>query len=44
MRKVLSKVSYLKGKSMPCRIDMVAIVLSPSNELVRLTHYENVYL
>lgn len=35
---------YLKGKSLPCRIDMVAIILSPSNGLVRLTHYENVYL
>lgn len=36
-------VIYLKGKSLPCRIDVVAIVLSAEMELVRLTHYENVY-
>lgn len=35
---------YMKGKSLPCRIDVVAIILSAANELVRLTHYENVYL
>lgn len=35
---------YMKGKSLPCRIDVVAIILSATNELVRLTHYENVYL
>ncbi len=34
---------YMKGVSLPCRIDVVAIVLTPENELVRLTHYENVY-
>ncbi len=33
---------YLKGQSVPCRIDVVAIVLSEDNEVVRLTHYENV--
>jgi len=33
---------YLKGKSVPCRIDVVAIVLGPDNTVVRLTHYENV--
>lgn len=34
---------YMKGQIRPCRIDVIAIVLSPNNELVRLTHYENVY-
>ena len=36
-------VTYTQGKSLPCRIDVVAIVFSPANELIRLTHYENVY-
>lgn len=35
---------YLKGKTLPCRIDVVAITLSSTNEVVRLTHYESVYL
>ncbi|OGG12620.1 hypothetical protein A2875_05415 [Candidatus Gottesmanbacteria bacterium RIFCSPHIGHO2_01_FULL_46_14] len=34
---------YTKGKSLPCRIDVVAVVLDQNDELVRLTHYENVY-
>lgn len=34
---------YTEGKSLPCRIDVVAVVLGPINDLVRLTHYENVY-
>ena len=34
---------YTKGKILPCRIDVVAIILSPANELLRLTHYQNVY-
>lgn len=34
---------YTEGKSLPCRIDVVAVVLGPTNDLVRLTHYENVY-
>ncbi len=34
---------YMKGESLPCRIDVVAVVLSEENELLRLTHYENVY-
>ncbi len=34
---------YMKGQNFPCRIDVVAIVLSEDNEVVRLTHYENVY-
>jgi len=33
---------YLKGESVPCRIDVVAIVLGQNNEVIRLTHYENV--
>lgn len=35
---------YMKGQNLPCRIDIVAIVLSAENTLVRLTHYENVYM
>ncbi|OGV96988.1 YraN family protein [Microgenomates group bacterium RBG_16_45_19] len=34
---------YLEGKDVPCRIDVVAVVLEASGELERLTHYENVY-
>ena len=33
---------YLNGKSLPCRIDVVAIILSETNELITLNHYENV--
>ena len=33
---------YMKGETLPCRIDIVAIILSSGNDLVRLTHYENV--
>ncbi|MBI2335048.1 YraN family protein [Candidatus Daviesbacteria bacterium] len=33
---------YLNGENVPCRIDVVAIVLTPDNDLIRLTHYENV--
>lgn len=35
---------YMKGQNLPCRIDVVAIILSPENNLIRLTHYENVYM
>lgn len=35
---------YMKGEDLPCRIDIVAVVLSPENTLLRLTHYENVYM
>jgi len=35
---------YLQGQDLPCRIDVVAIVLSPDNEIISLTHYENVTL
>lgn len=33
---------YTKGESVLCRIDVVAIVLSSFNEILRLNHYENV--
>lgn len=33
---------YMKGELMPCRIDVVAIVLGLNNAVLRLTHYENV--
>ena len=35
---------YMKGEIVPCRIDVVAVVLSQEGDLVRLTHYENVYM
>ncbi len=35
---------YLKGKSVLCRIDVIAVILSSKQELIRLTHYENVYM
>lgn len=35
---------YMKGQLLPCRIDVVAIVLSEDNNLLRLSHYENVYI
>ena len=34
---------YTEGKEVPCRIDVVAIVLDEDNSVRRLTHYENVY-
>lgn len=34
---------YMGEKKLPSRIDVVAIVLSPTGEVLRLTHYENVY-
>lgn len=34
---------YMKGKILPCRIDVIAIILSETNDLIRLTHYENVF-
>lgn len=33
---------YMKGELIPCRIDVIAIVLNEDNRVVRLTHYENV--
>lgn len=34
---------YMNGESAPCRIDVVAIVFNENSEVVRLTHYENIY-
>ncbi len=34
---------YLKGRAALCRIDVVAIVLSPTDDIASLNHYENVY-
>jgi putative endonuclease len=33
---------YLQGKEVPCRIDMVAIVLDSANCQIALKHYTNV--
>lgn len=33
---------YTKGESIPCRIDVVAIVLGKGNKVIRLAHYKNV--
>ncbi|MBI4035897.1 YraN family protein [Candidatus Daviesbacteria bacterium] len=35
---------YLNGKTLPCRIDVVAIILSEDNKLLNLNHYQAVYL
>lgn len=35
---------YLKGKDVPCRIDMMAVELDQNNGVVALRHYENVVL
>jgi len=35
---------YMNGKTLPCRIDVVAIILSSQNEILNLNHYENVYI
>ncbi len=32
---------YLNGKEVPCRIDMVAVVLDRDDRVERITHYEN---
>jgi putative endonuclease len=34
---------YMNGKLLPCRIDVVAVVLREDMSVERLTHYENVY-
>lgn len=34
---------YLNGASIPCRIDVVAIILDQSNQIISIKHYENVY-
>lgn len=36
-------IVYMKGQNLPCRIDVIAVVLSATDELISLTHYENVY-
>lgn len=36
-------ILYLNGREIPCRIDMVAVILSPDNQLLSLNHYPNVY-
>ncbi len=33
---------YLNGRDVPCRIDMVAVILDSDNHLVTLNHYPNV--
>lgn len=33
---------YMNGQILPCRIDVIAIVLGDNGEVLRLTHYENV--
>ncbi len=33
---------FLQGKEVPCRIDMVAVVLDADDNLVSVKHYENV--
>lgn len=35
---------YMNGQIVPCRIDVVAIVLSSSDQMLSCHHYENVYL
>jgi Holliday junction resolvase-like predicted endonuclease len=34
---------YLQAKSVPCRIDVIAVVLDGDENTTRLTHYQNVY-
>ena len=34
---------YMNRNDLPCRIDVVAIVLDQDDNPLRLTHYENVY-
>jgi len=33
---------YLGGQDIPCRIDMISIILNLDNEIVSLKHYPNV--
>ncbi len=33
---------YLKGEDVPCRIDMVAVILGEDNQPLSIKHYENV--
>ncbi|MCX8008528.1 MAG: YraN family protein [Patescibacteria group bacterium] len=34
---------YTEGKEIPCRIDVIAIVLTKERHIQRITHYQNVY-
>lgn len=34
---------YLRGREEFCRVDVVAVVLGAGGEILRVTHYENVY-
>lgn len=44
LRKIRNMATmYLNGASVPCRIDVVAIVLDSDNRMLSLKHYENVY-
>lgn len=44
LRKVRNMANvYTGGKELPCRLDVVAVVLKADNTVERLTHYENVY-
>jgi len=33
---------YLSGREVPCRIDMISIVLNADSEVLSLKHYPNV--
>jgi putative endonuclease len=33
---------YLKGREVPCRIDMVAVELGQTNEILEIRYYDNV--
>lgn len=35
-------VIFLKGREIPCRIDMIAVILNPDDSLLSLKHYPNV--
>lgn len=34
---------YLKGRDVPCRIDLIAIVLDPNHQPTSINHYPNPY-
>lgn len=36
--------AYLQGKEVPCRIDMIAVMLDANMEPADIRHYENVVL
>ncbi|MBI3887924.1 YraN family protein [Candidatus Microgenomates bacterium] len=47
LAKIRNMAAIFMGQSaswrIPCRIDVIAVVLSQDDILLRLTHYENVY-